>query len=302
VTVLETIQLSTEFLAKKGVDSPRLHAEHLLAHLLKVPRMRLYLNFERVLEPCEIVGIRELIRRRGRREPLQHILGSASFCGLEMIVNRHVLVPRPETELLAELGWQFLNQLSKADPDAPVGSVHSPVALDYGTGSGCLAVALAKACPDAELHGLDISPQAIEVARQNAAHHGLERRIRFWLGDGFGALPPEPRFDLIICNPPYLPTSEIELLEPEVRDFDPRQALDGGPDGLEHYRRLASEAGGFLQPGGKLMLEVGDCQSERVRDLLQEQNWVVEQISQDYTHRPRVMMAHRIAWTGDGIR
>src|SRR5438034_10896053 len=133
MTVLEAIQRSTEFLARKGVDSPRLQAELLLAHLLKLPRMRLYLNFERALESGEMDAFREFIRRRGQREPLQYIVGATSFCGLELAVNPHVLIPRPETELLAERGWQFLNQFP---------GLNSAAALDVGTGSCCLAIAL----------------------------------------------------------------------------------------------------------------------------------------------------------------
>src|SRR2546427_12949609 len=134
MTVLEIIQRSTDFLARKGVDSPRLQTELLLAHLLKLPRMQLYLNFERGLSETEVEPFRELIRRRGQREPLQHIIGSTSFCGLEIAVNRQVLIPRPETELLAERGWQFLNALSKSHPE-------ELMAFDWGTGSGCLAIA-----------------------------------------------------------------------------------------------------------------------------------------------------------------
>src|SRR6266513_3069549 len=144
VTVLEVIQRSTEFLAKKGVDSPRLQTELLLAHLLKLPRMQLYLNFERALSPVELDALRDLVKRRGQREPLQHIVGSTSFCGVEIAVNRHVLIPRPETELLAEHGWKFLAQLST------LGSQRSTV-LDFGTGSGCLAIALAFNCRSAQV-------------------------------------------------------------------------------------------------------------------------------------------------------
>jgi release factor glutamine methyltransferase len=144
VTVLEAIQRSVDFLAKKGVDSPRLQSELLLAHALGVPRMKLYLDFERALTTAEQDQLRELIRRRGLREPLQHIVGSTSFCGLEIAVNRHVLVPRPETELLAEGGWQFLN----SRPASP-----APSALDFGTGSGCLSIALAGKCPAARARG-----------------------------------------------------------------------------------------------------------------------------------------------------
>ena len=145
MTVLEAIQRSTEFLARKGVDSPRLQTELLLAHLLQRPRMQLYLNFERSLTPPEVETFRELVKRRGQREPLQHILGSTSFCGLEIAVNRNVLIPRPETELLAERGWTFLNRLSTLNPQ--------PTALDFGTGSGCLAIALAHHCPAARGRG-----------------------------------------------------------------------------------------------------------------------------------------------------
>src|SRR6476660_4507947 len=156
VTVLEGIQKSAEFLSKKGVDSPRLQAELLLAHVLKLARMKLYLNFERPLAPTEVDALRELVQRRGRREPLQHIVGSISFCGLEITVNRNVLVPRPETELLAEQGWTFLSTIHP----------QPPTSLDFGTGSGCLAVALAVKCPNAIVHAVDISEAALQVAKQ----------------------------------------------------------------------------------------------------------------------------------------
>jgi release factor glutamine methyltransferase len=293
VTVLEIIQRSAEFLGKKGVDSPRLQAELLLAHVLKLPRMRLYLDFERRLATAEIDSLRELVRRRSQREPLQHIVGSSSFCGLELIVNRHVLVPRPETELLAEHAWEFLKSLASGEGGTSLdGAAKGPAALDYGTGSGCLAIALAVHCPDAAIHALEISDDALNVARQNALHHGLGERIRFWQGDGLSALPAESRFDLIVGNPPYIPSMEIDFLQPEVRDFDPRQALDGGPDGLDHYRRLAVQARPLLRKRGKLMLEIGACQSESVSSLFAGQNWVVERLVEDYTRCPRIVIAH----------
>lgn len=286
VTVLEAIQRSTEFLAKKGADSPRLQAELLLAHLLKQPRMRLYLNFERSLTPSEVDAFRELIRRRGQREPLQQIVGSTSFCGLELTVSRDVLIPRPETELLAERGWTFLNQLSTIN--------HQPsLALDLGTGSGCLAIALACKCAAAEVYAVDISPEALALARQNATRHGLAERIRFLQGDGFAALPEGARFDLIISNPPYIPSGDIASLQPEVRDYDPHRALDGGADGLDYGRRLAVESARFLKPDGRVMLEFGDGQAEPLRGILQEQKWVVEAIEEDYNHQPRIMVARR---------
>jgi release factor glutamine methyltransferase len=286
VTVLEAIQRSTEFLAKKGVESPRLQTELLLGHLLKLPRMRLYLEFERVLSPAEVDGLRELIRRRGQREPLQHIVGFTSFCGLEIAVSRDVLIPRPETERLAERGWTFLNHLSTLN-------LQPSTVLDFGTGSGCLAIALACKCPAAEVYAIDVSPEALALARQNAARHGLAERIRFLQGDGFAATPEEARFDLIISNPPYIPSGEIASLQPEVRDYDPRRALDGGADGLDYGRRLAAEAAPLLKPHGRLMLEFGDGQAEGLREILQQQKWIVEAIEEDYTHRPRIMVARR---------
>ena len=286
MTVLEVIQKSTEFLNKKGVESSRLQTELLLAHRLKLPRMRLYLNFERALTQTELDDFRELIKRRGQREPLQHIIGSTSFCGLEMAVNPHVLVPRPETEILAELGWQFLNQLST--PDA-----QPSTALDFGTGSGCLAIALAVKCAAAQIQSLDISPEALAVAKENALRHGVADRVAFLHGDGFSVLPEKARFDLIISNPPYIPSGEIGGLEPEVRDFDPRPALDGGPDGLDYFRRLAVEAGAFLKPGGRVMMEFGDGQANAIRSLFEAQMWIVEAVREDYTQRPRVLIAKR---------
>ena len=298
---MEAIRKSAEFLAKKGVESPRLQTELLLAHLLKLPRMKLYLNFERALSPAETDALRELVKRRGLREPLQHIIGSTSFCGYEIAVNRHALVPRPETELLAELGWNFL------------ATCHASLvtALDFGTGTGCIAIALAAKCPNAQITATDISAEALALAKENAAANKLAERIDFLEGEGFAALSgaaergrlarefdntntraSRPRsFDLIISNPPYIPTAEIETLQPEVRDFDPRAALDGGADGLDFYRRLAAEAKPFLKPDGKIMLEFGDGQAEAVKTIFENEKWIVEAVKEDYSHCARILIA-----------
>jgi len=325
VTVLEAIQKSTEFLAKKGVEPPRLQTELLLAHLLKMPRMKLYLNFERTLTPTEVNEFRALIRRRGQREPLQHITGSTSFCGLEIAVNRHVLVPRPETELLAELGWNFLNQLSEGrvprDPNSikkDDGASQSSAlrVLDFGTGSGCIAIALAVKCPSVKIVATDISAEALALAGQNAARQNVADRIEFLQSDGFAALQSEPEggaprrpkslneeprsqssplrkmvFDLIISNPPYVPSAEIAMLQPEVRDYDPRAALDGGADGLDFYRLIASQVPAFLKPDGRVMLEFGDGQDEAVRKIFRAEKWIVEAVKEDYSQRARILMA-----------
>ena len=283
MTVLEAIQKSTEFLAKKGVESARLQAELLLAHLLKMPRMKLYLSFERALAPAETDALRELVKRRGRREPLQHLTGSVSFCGLEIAVNRQALVPRPETELLAEQGWQFLSTLNP----------QPSTALDFGTGTGCLAIALAVKCPGAKITAVDVSAEALALAGENAARHNVAGQIQFLRGDGFAAFSTDESFDLIISNPPYIPTAEIATLQPEVRDYDPGTALDGGADGLDFYRRLAREAKSFLKPDGRIMLEFGDGQDGTIRNIFEAEKWIVEAVKEDYSHRARILIARK---------
>lgn len=286
MTVLQAIQRSVDFLSKKGVESPRLQAELLLAHVLQVPRMKLYLDFERILTDDQQATLRELVRRRGQREPLQHILGTTSFCGLDLEVNGDVLVPRPETELLAELGWQFLKKVAERDVDPPT-------ALDFGTGSGCIAIAIAVQCTDAQAVAIDKSIAALTLARRNAARHAVDSRIEFLMSDGFAALPAKSKFDLIISNPPYIPTAEIATLEPEVRDHDPRPALDGGADGLDFYRRLARETVAFLRPEGRIMVELGHGQEAAVRKIFSDEKWVVEFVEPDYHRVPRILAARR---------
>jgi release factor glutamine methyltransferase len=283
VTVLEAIQKSAGFLDKKNVESPRLQAELLLAHLLKMPRMKLYLNFERGLTAAETDALRELIQRRGRREPLQHITGATSFYGYEIMVNRNVLVPRPETEQLAELGWQFLSTLNP----------QLSTTLDFCTGSGCIAIALAAKCPTAKIVATDISADALTLAKENAVKNQVSERIEFLQGDGFLALPnSSPRqFDLIVSNPPYIPSAEIETLDPEVRDFDPHLALDGGVDGLGFYHRLAAGAKPFLKPAGKIMLEFGDGQAGSIKKIFENEKWIVEAVQEDYSQRARILIA-----------
>jgi release factor glutamine methyltransferase len=187
------------------------------------------------------------------------------------------------------------------------------VALDFGTGSGCIAIALAVKCPAAKVVATDVSPDALASARENAARHNVAERIEFLHGDGFAALekgwgerPREPggnaladgspgvsphQFDLIISNPPYIPSAEIATLQPEVRDFDPRAALDGGADGLDFYRKLAVEAKPFLKPGGKIMLEFGDGQADAIRKIFEAEKWIVEAVKEDYSHRARILIA-----------
>jgi release factor glutamine methyltransferase len=290
VTVLDIIQRSTEFLERKGVESPRLQSELILAHALRLPRLQLYLNFERSLSPAEVDAMREMVKRRGQREPLQHILGTASFLGLEIKVNARVLIPRPETELLAERALAFLAGF-EAGPSLPEAS--GPVVFDYGTGSGCLAIALAVKCPVAKVVAGDISDEALDLARANAARHGVSGRTEFISSDGFSGVPPGVDFDLVVANPPYIASAEIATLQPEVRDYDPRLALDGGADGLNFYRRLAVEGLEYLRPRGRLMVEFGEGQAGAIGQLLHAHNWVVESVERDYNQQERILVARR---------
>lgn len=285
MTVLEVIQRSAEFLARKGVESPRLQIELLLAHVLAIPRLKLYLDFERTLSEDQIEKVRGLVKRRGAREPLQHLIGSVSFCGYEIRVNPDVLIPRPETELLAEWGWNLLCSRSTSEPEACF------KALDFGTGSGCLSIVLAAKCPSVRVWALDISHAALETARLNATTHNLANRIDFVFGNGLEGLPADCRFDLIVSNPPYIPSADIPTLQPEVRDYDPHLALDGGADGLNCFRLLASEAGPRLEVGGRLMVEFGEGQAPALTEIFASNGWRVEQIAKDYQGRERILIA-----------
>jgi release factor glutamine methyltransferase len=282
MTVLEAIQKSTDFLAKKGVESPRLQSELLLGHILKIPRLKLYLDFSRALSDSETGNLRELVQRRGNREPLQHIVGSTSFCGLEMKVDRSVLVPRPETEALAERGWKYLNSLARAC-----------TFLDFGTGSGCIAIAICQRAKEARGWAIDSSPEALAIAAENASANAVKERLTLSEADGFKTLDPALRFDLIVSNPPYVPTAEIDTLQEEVRSFDPRAALDGGADGLDFYRLLGREAAGFLVAGGKMMVEFGDGQEAPLAPIFMNTGWHVESVERDLNDKPRIMVLRR---------
>jgi release factor glutamine methyltransferase len=274
MTVLEVIQRSAEFLSRKGVDSPRLQAELLLAHVLQLPRLKLYLEFERRISDDQANQMREIVKRRGEREPLQHILGSTSFCGFEITVTPDVLIPRPETEMLAEAAWEHLNKISG-----------EPIVLDYGTGSGCIAIAVAAHCPAAKIHAVDVSEKALAVARANAAKYN----ITFHHCAGIPELPP---LDLFISNPPYIPSEEIATLQPEVARFDPHLALDGGRDGLDFYRRIAAEALPLMAKTGLIMLEFGDGQENALQEIFKPP-WVIDDIKKDLCNKPRILIAHR---------
>ncbi|MBN8247452.1 MAG: peptide chain release factor N(5)-glutamine methyltransferase [Verrucomicrobia bacterium] len=285
MTVLEILQRSTEYLAARGVDSARLNAELLLSHVLQKPRLRLYLEFDRNVTEADTARARELVRRRGHREPLQHLTGTAAFLGHELEVSPAVLIPRPETEVLAQAAIRLLSGREEPSPLR---------VLDFGTGSGCLAIAIAAAVPFAEVHALDLSTAALDTATRNARRSGVDR-IRFHLGDGFAALQSASGLlpgdlDLLVSNPPYIPTGDLASLDPEVRDHDPRAALDGGADGLHFYRRLSREAPAWLKPGAPLLLEFGDGQAPALQSLFQDGGWRLEAVEKDLSGTDRILI------------
>jgi len=249
-TTLKLLNWTKEYLAGKGVENARLEAEWMLCAATGLDRVGLYLNFDKPLNETELASYREMVSRRGRREPLQHILGTQEFCGLEFEVSPDVLIPRHDTEAL----------VSAALERAP--QAHS--VLDIGTGSGCIAVALAAHLPAARVAAVDLSEAALTVARRNAERNGV--LVEFLHGSLFGPVIGRC-FDLIVSNPPYIPTADIDGLEPEVRNGDPRGALDGGADGLDFYRALIPAALKHLNPGGWLLLEAGIGQARDVAAL-----------------------------------
>lgn len=284
MTNIEAIRQAAEALERSGVESARLESELLAAHVLGMTRPQLHLEAHREIKESDLKKLSGLLNQRCRRIPLQHLLGTVSFCGLEMKVNPNVLIPRPETEQLAEKAWNLVRTMEEA-------GTNPPVVLDLGTGSGCLAICIAAHCPNANIYASDISTAAIEIAMGNALRHGLATRVHFVSGDLFCALPPGRRLDVIVSNPPYIPTEEIDSLAPEVRNHDPHLALDGGPDGLHFYRRIATESRPVVRTGARILMEIGCEQAPAIESIFGEAGWRIETVENDYTQRPRFIQA-----------
>ena len=272
-TLLRLLRWTTNFFDEKGIDNPRLDAELLLAHCLNLDRVGLYLNYDRPLTAVELDTIRPLVKRRGQREPLQYLLGSTEFWSLKFKVTPDVLIPRADTEILIE------EALSHA---AAAGSL-----LDVGTGSGAIVISLATELSDWTLTGLDISPQALRVARDNVASHQLEQRVKLVEGDL--AELPQQQYDLIVSNPPYIARSEWDELMPEVRCFEPELALLAEADGLICYQQLAAQAAQHLSTDGWLLVEIGCRQATAVQDLFSAAGLTNLFVRDDYSGQPRVV-------------
>ena len=273
--ILELINKTTPYLEKAGIASPRLTIELLLAHVLKKKRLQLYLEFERELDEATLEILRGLVKRRVAGEPLQYVTGETEFCGLKLAVDRRVLIPRPETELLVEI----------------VAARQPATVVDVGTGSGCIALALAQRLPASEITATDISPDALAVARVNAARYDSKNSTRFLLGDLLSTLPDSFTADAIVSNPPYIASGELTQLPKEVKDFEPAQALFAGADGLEVIRRLVVDAKRFLSPAGFVALEIGAGQRAAVAELFESAGYTVAQVEKDLQGHERVIVA-----------
>jgi release factor glutamine methyltransferase len=278
VTIRDAIAQHEPTLHEAGIETPRVDVEWMLVHLLGLTRTGLQLEAGRMLAPDEAEQLGALVAQRAGRIPLQHLLGEVDFYGLRLRVDGRVLVPRPETELLAEAAIGLLR------------GVAAPFVLDVGTGSGCLAIAIAVACPDARIDALDISSAALALAMENADRHQVSCRIQCLEGDGREPLPGGP-YDLIVSNPPYIPTGDLAGLQPEVRDHDPRLALDGGADGMDFYRALAAGGAASLRSTGRMLLEICDGQAQSVGELLLSHGWLVERTIEDLAGLPRIVIA-----------
>jgi release factor glutamine methyltransferase len=249
-TPLKLIAWTQGYFARAGVDAPRLTAELLLAHAMGCARVRLYVDFDKPLGPDELGRYRELVRRRAEGEPTAYLVGEREFYGRPFRADARALIPRPETELLVEAALAALPE--------------DGAALDLCTGTGCVGVTLALERPRARVVATDLSPEALALARENAGRLGAT--LTFLEGDLFAPLPPELRFDVIVANPPYVPTGELPGLARELRR-EPALALDGGADGLAVARRLCAEAGRWLRPGGTLLVEMHESHAEELPRL-----------------------------------
>ncbi len=301
----DTLASAISRLTAANVPSPRLNAELLLRFTLDVDRAYLYAHPERELSAEEQARYDEVLRQRTRGVPAQYITGHQEFWGMDFIVTPAVLIPRPETEHLIEIVLKIChperseesavaNDQRRTTNDVPFSEVRGPKSedriIDVGTGSGCIAIALAKELPDAEIHATDISPDALEIAEANAARHQMQTRIHFHDTDLLRGLGPDS-FDFVVSNPPYVGESEEDEVQLEVRKFEPRNAVFAGPTGLEVIERLIPEAERVLKPGGWLILEISGTIADGVGRLLE--NWNEVRITNDLQGIPRVALAQK---------
>jgi release factor glutamine methyltransferase len=287
-TIQKLLNWVAEYLGRQGVDSPRLSAELLLSHVLGMKRIELYTHSGKALTGQQVDRLQELAERAGQHEPIAYLTGKTEFYSLELNVTRDCMIPRPETELLVERAIEFLQLRSGSE-----------VVCDLCTGCGCIAIAIAKNCQRAQIVATDISDDALRVAAQNVQKYQLGDRIELLCGDLFEPVTPRlagDKFDLIVCNPPYVSAAEYEALAKNVRDYEPKLALFAGADGLDICRRVIQESGAFLKPGGVVMLEIGSSQRQAVKELLEQTGTFAEiRIEKDFQNHDRIAIAKKMS-------
>ncbi|MCX5891039.1 MAG: peptide chain release factor N(5)-glutamine methyltransferase [Deltaproteobacteria bacterium] len=299
-TILKTLRWTADYFRGKGVLEPRASAEVLLAHVLGLSRLDLYLRYDQPLAPEELARFKVLMVRRRQGEPVAYLTGHREFWSLDFQVAPGVLIPRPETEILVSAALEAARNKMVGTGLQPAASAtgqegdHRIWGVEIGVGSGAVVVALAKELPQMDWLALDLSAAALTVARDNARRHGVGGRLHFVRGDLVSGLKPGPRFALLVANLPYVPRAEWEQLPKDIRDFEPREALLGGDDGLDLIRPLVRQAQQYLPPGGCIALEVGAGQAEQVLDLLRETE-AYEQLEslEDYQGIQRVVRGRR---------
>jgi release factor glutamine methyltransferase len=288
-TVRRLLEWTTAFFTRKEVDSPRLSAELLLSHVLASPRIKLYTDYERPLAERELSTYRELVRRAAEDEPIAYLTGRAHFFNLEFDVTRDVLIPRPDTETLVE----NVLQLARHQP-----GMETPRVFEPCTGSGCIAAAIAHHLKTAQVIATEICPAAAAVARRNVERLGLADRVTIEEGDLFeplGKMVDARPFNLVVANPPYIPTGQIETLDRSVREYEPLSALDGGLDGLALHRRILNEAAARLVPGGRIYLEIAFDQGDLATQIASGRpEYDDVRVLKDFAGRDRVLTARRV--------
>jgi release factor glutamine methyltransferase len=275
--LLEVLQGTDAFLKKKGSASPRLDAELLLGHVLKLSRLDVYMNFERPLTDPELDVLRPLVKRRGERVPMAYLLGKKEFWSIDFACAPGVLIPRPDTETLVEAALPFCEG--------------ETFLVDVGAGTGCLGLAIAKECPEVKLFATDLSPEALALVKQNVLALEMKNRVAVLRGNLLDPVPAERRIDVVVSNPPYIPSGEIDGLEPEVSTHEPRLALDGGTDGLDCYRALIPAA--FARAQRACLVEVGKGQAPDVAALFEQAGFVDVQTHADLAGVDRVVSGRK---------
>jgi len=283
-TIQKLLNWITKYLTDKGIDAPRLSAELLLSYVLAMQRIELYTQFDKLVTKEQLDSLHDLVKRAGRHEPIGYLTGKTEFYSLQLEVSPDCMIPRPETELLVERAVEFLR--TRTGPQ---------FVCDLCTGCGCVAVAIAKNFPEAEIIATDICDATLNVTARNIEKHGLKDRIRLLCGDLFEPIVPQldvDKFDLIVCNPPYVSAAEFEKLDKSVKDYEPKLALFAGDDGLDVYRRIIDEAERFLRPDGTIMLEIGYKQGRAIKELFEKTGAYDEiKIEKDLHENDRIVTA-----------